>query len=256
MQGNNLIPADISPAMALKRLKEGNFRFINNFQDNKDLLRMVNVTRNGQWPFAAILSCMDSRTSAELIFDQGLGDIFSVRIAGNVITDDVLGSLEYATAVAGSKLIVVLGHSNCGAIKGACDGVELGHLTALLARVHPAVMMEESVKENRNSSNNEFVQAVARLNVRHSAHLILQHSPVISALVEKGSTGIVPAMYDVSTGKVSFLMEDSTFVSAQTGVAENGTGNGTDNSMDREPAGMDAAGGSGLAGLNGDGRAK
>lgn len=209
------IPTDITPAAALKQLKEGNFRFINNLQTNRDLLELVNVTQNGQWPFAVILSCMDSRTSVELVFDQGLGDIFSIRIAGNVITDDVLGSLEYATAVAGSRLVVVLGHSNCGAIKGACDHVELGHLTSLLARIQPAVIMEQSVTENRTSNNPVFVQAVARLNVIYSAQQIVQHSPVIAELVESGRLGIVPAMYDVATGKVSFF--------EGTGALNNGT---------------------------------
>jgi carbonic anhydrase len=127
-----IIPHEISPLGALRILKEGNFRFVNNLKKNHDLLEQMNQTKDGQWPFAAILSCMDSRTSAELIFDQGLGEIFSIRIAGNVISENVLGSLEYALAVAGSKLIVVLGHTNCGAIRGACDNVELGHLTTLL----------------------------------------------------------------------------------------------------------------------------
>jgi carbonic anhydrase len=224
------IPTDITPAGALKQLKEGNFRFINNLQVNRDLLELVNVTQNGQWPFAAILSCMDSRTSVELVFDQGLGDIFSIRIAGNVITDDVLGSLEYATAVAGSKLIVVLGHTNCGAIKGACDQVELGHLTALLAKIQPAVIMERSETGNDTSENPAFVQAVARRNVIYSAQQILSQSPVIAELVESGKLGIVPAMYDVATGKVSFFE----------GKGLDGNGNGSA-SASKENSGMAAS---------------
>ncbi len=204
------IPQDITPADALQYLKEGNFRFINNLQTNRNLLELVNDTSHGQWPFAAILSCMDSRTSAELIFEQGLGDIFSIRIAGNVITEDILGCLEYATVVAGSRLIVVLGHSNCGAVKGACDHVELGNLTGLLARIQPAVMMEESVTENRNGSNPNFVNAVSYLNAVYSAQQILVQSAEIKKLVQAGSVGIIPAMYNVSSGKVTFYEQQGT----------------------------------------------
>ena len=127
----------ITPAIALQILKEGNQRFVNNLKYNRNLLQQVNETRDGQWPFAVILSCIDSRTSAELIFDQGLGDIFSVRIAGNITNEDILGSMEFACKVAGSKLIVVLGHTKCGAVKGACDHVEMGNLTALLSKLQP-----------------------------------------------------------------------------------------------------------------------
>ncbi|XZF13807.1 carbonic anhydrase family protein [Chitinophagaceae bacterium MMS25-I14] len=201
------LPSELTPFEALQLLKEGNFRFINNLSRNRDLLELVNKTKDGQWPFAAILSCMDSRTSAELVFDQGLGDIFSVRIAGNVVMEEVLGSLEYATAVAGSKLIVVLGHSNCGAIKGACDHVELGNLTTLLDRIQPAVERETTVKTGRNSHNPEFVEAVAHLNVAYSVEEILRQSKVIRELVEDGRVGIIPAMYDVATGKVKFIEE-------------------------------------------------
>lgn len=200
-QTNNII----TPQKALDLLKEGNHRFINNLKLNRDLLRQMNQTKDGQKPFAAILSCMDSRTSAELIFDQGLGDVFSIRIAGNIISPGILGSLEYATAVAGSNLIVVLGHSNCGAIKGACDHVQLGNLTNLLEEINPSVEQENSIKENRNSSNDEFVQAVATLNVRHSVEQIMERSEIIRGLVEEGKVGIAAAMYDVATGEVTFL---------------------------------------------------
>lgn len=201
---NQNIPHDITPAKALQHLKEGNFRFINNLKMNRNLLEQVNDTKDGQWPFACILSCMDSRTSAELIFDQGLGDIFSVRIAGNIISPGILGSLEYATAVAGSKLVLVLGHTHCGAIKGACDHVELGHLTQLLHSIQPAIEAETTVKDNRTSSNAEFVNAVAMQNIRNSSKQIIQQSEVIRDLVEKNQVGIVPAMYDVCTGLVTF----------------------------------------------------
>jgi len=209
MPHSKVLSHDITPAAALQQLKEGNFRFINNLSRNRDLLELVNKTKDGQWPFAAVLSCMDSRTSAELVFDQSLGDIFSIRIAGNVIMDEVLGSLEYATAVAGSRLIVVLGHTNCGAIKGACDHVEMGNLTTLLDRIQPAVRMEKTVAENRNSSNSEFVEAVSKLNVKHSVQQILEKSEVIRSLVMEYNVGIVPAMYDVATGKVTFYEKEA-----------------------------------------------
>ena len=199
------IPEDISPAGALQRLKEGNFRFVNNLKLNRDLLEQMNETKDGQWPFAAILSCMDSRTSAELIFDQGLGDIFSIRIAGNVITPGTLGSLEFATAVAGSRLILVLGHTSCGAIKGACDDVKLGNLTSLLKKIKPAVAGVTTVEGPRDSSNPEFVDKVAEINVYNSVEKILENSEVIRDLVQEGKVGIVPAIYNVATGMVIFL---------------------------------------------------
>lgn len=209
MPHSKVLSHDIAPAVAVQQLKEGNFRFINNLSRNRDLLGLVNKTKDGQWPFAAVLSCMDSRTSAELIFDQSLGDIFSIRIAGNVIMDEVLGSLEYATAVAGSRLIVVLGHTNCGAIKGACDHVEMGHLTSLLDRIQPAVNMEKTITVDRNSTNAAFVEAVSKLNVKHSVHQILETSDVIRSLVSEGNLGIIPAMYDVATGKVTFYDQEA-----------------------------------------------
>ncbi len=198
------IPQDITPASAIQLLRDGNFRFVNNLKLNRDLLEQVNATKDGQWPFAAILSCMDSRTSAELIFDLGLGDIFSIRIAGNVTSENVLGSLEFATAVAGSKLIVVLGHTNCGAIKGACDNVELGNLSKLLHHIKPAVAQETSTKENRNGKNLEFVNEVAKLNVHHTVKEIMAGSDIIADLLKKGTIDMVPAMYDIATGEVSF----------------------------------------------------
>ena len=149
--------------------------------------------------------------SAELIFDQGLGDIFSIRVAGNVMSDDIVGSLEYATAIAGSKLILVLGHTGCGAIKGACDNVQFGNLTGLLAKIHPSVDQEKTHTADRNSNNAPFVNAVAEINVKNTVKDILRTSPVIRELVEKGEIGIASAMYDVSTGKVS-IHEDEAII--------------------------------------------
>ena len=189
---------------ALQLLKDGNARFCANLKTNRNLLQQVNETRHGQWPFAVILSCIDSRTSAELIFDQGLGDIFSVRIAGNVLNDDILGSMEFACRIARAKLVVVLGHSKCGAIQGACDGVELGHLGGLLRKIRPAV---EAVSEPhlRTSGNARFVEAVAHENVRRAVGLVPERSDVLRELLEAGAIEVVGAMYDVSTGAVAFL---------------------------------------------------
>lgn len=196
--------ATVTPFKALQFLKEGNGRFVNNLKINRNLLEQVNDTREGQWPFAVILSCIDSRTSAELIFDQGLGDIFSVRIAGNILNEDILGSMEFATKVVGSKIIVVLGHTKCGAIKGACDHVEMGNLTALLNKIQPAVNAENTTKENRNSKNGDFVENVASLNVKLTMERIRNESPIISELEKEGKIIIVGGMYDVESGNVHF----------------------------------------------------
>jgi len=197
----------LSPADALQILKDGNARFCANLKANRNLLQQVNETRDGQWPFSVILSCIDSRTSAELIFDQGLGDIFSVRIAGNFLNDDILGSMEFACHVAGAKLVVVLGHSSCGAIKGACDKVELGHLTGMLRKLQPAV---DAVKlpgnaAERCSSNASFVDAVARENVRRSTEDIARRSEVLRELRDSGAIDIVGGMYDITSGSVEFF---------------------------------------------------
>lgn len=218
IHAHDTVSKDITPQQAVQRLKDGNFRFLNNLKMNRDLLEQVNELKDEQWPFAAILSCMDSRTSAELIFDQGLGDIFSIRIAGNIISPGILGSLEYATGVVGSKLILVLGHTGCGAIKGACDDVEFGHLTSLLSKIKPAVEKENSVLENRNGTNPEFVNAVAKLNVQNSVNQIIHHSEVIKNLVAEGKLALVPAMYDVSTGLVTFY-DDNIFLEDHQSVA-------------------------------------
>lgn len=199
--------AAITPALALDLLKEGNKRFVNNLKVNRNLLQQANETSDGQHPFAIILSCIDSRTSAELIFDQGLGDIFSVRIAGNIINEDILGSMEFACKVAGSKIIVVLGHTKCGAIKGACDHVEMGNLTVLLNKIRPAVDDEIQTKENRNSDNAVFVENVAVINVKRTVKSIMQRSTILKEMIESGQIGIIGGIHDITTGEVRFYPE-------------------------------------------------
>lgn len=196
--------ATVTPSKAIELLKEGNKRFVNNLKVNRNLLQQVNETSTGQYPLAVILSCIDSRTSAELIFDQGLGDIFSVRIAGNIVNEDILGSMEFACKVAGAKAIVVLGHSKCGAVKGACDHVEMGNLTNLLAKLQPAVYAEKTIPENRNSANNEFVEKVAILNVKMAMHQIHEKSTILNDLIAEGQIAMIGGMYDVETGMVQF----------------------------------------------------
>ena len=196
--------AAITPSMALNLLNEGNKRFVNNLKVNRNLLQQANETSDGQHPFAVMLSCIDSRTSAELIFDQGLGDIFSVRIAGNIINEDILGSMEFACKVAGSKIIVVLGHTKCGAVKGACDHIEMGNLTALLTKIRPAVDEETLTKENRNSNNSVFVENVSTINVKRTVKSIMQRSPILKEMIESGQIGIVGGTHDISTGEVTF----------------------------------------------------
>lgn len=208
---NKEIQASITPKMALEILKEGNNRFIKNLKAHRNLLEQVNETSDGQWPFATILSCIDSRTSAELIFDQGLGDVFSVRIAGNIVNTDILGSMEFACKVAGSKLIVVLGHSKCGAIKGACDHVEMGNLTELLSKIQPAVYQEKETLKERNASNSTFVENVAEINVKRNVKSIIERSSILEQMIENGEIGIVGAMHNIETGEVLFY-DDVTFI--------------------------------------------
>jgi carbonic anhydrase len=210
----------ITPQQALEILKEGNKRFVHNLKVNRNLLEQVNETRNGQWPFAVILSCIDSRTSAELVFDQGLGDIFSIRIAGNIINEDILGSMEFACKVAGSKFILVLGHTKCGAIKGACDQVRMGHLSTLLSKIGPAINEERITKENRTSGNETFVENVAEINVKRNVQEILNRSGILREMVKEGKIGIAGAMYEVGSGKVEMyddtIMVNRTTVEAMT----------------------------------------
>ena len=199
--------AQITPQDAVRLLTEGNQRFVAGKPADRDLHAQMQATRGGQWPFAAVLSCIDSRVSAELVFDQGIGDIFSARIAGNVATDELLGSLEFACKVAGSKAVVVLGHSHCGAVKGACDGVEMSHLTKLLSHIRPAVdaTAEPTDAAERTSQNAAFVQAVAERNVRMVVEHIAAASPVLGEMRDAGEIAIVGAIYDIETGEVTFL---------------------------------------------------
>ena len=186
-------------------MREGNYRFIHNLNSNHDLLQQVNETKEDQFPVAAVLSCIDSRTSAELIFDQGLGDIFSIRIAGNVINDDILGSMEFACKLSGSKLVVVLGHTRCGAIRGACNNLQMGNLSTLLNKIQPSVYYERTVTENRNAKNEEFVEKVCRIQVKRSLESIVHQSVIMREMIEKGQIGLIGAIYDVETGRVEFL---------------------------------------------------
>jgi len=201
----------ITPKMALQLLEDGNKRFVSNLKVNRNLLQQANETSDGQHPFAVILSCIDSRTSAELIFDQGLGDIFSVRIAGNIINEDILGSMEFGCKVAGSKIIVVLGHTKCGAVKGACDHVEMGNLTALLSKIRPAVDDETETKENRNSSNADFVEHVATINVKRTVKSIMQRSPILKEMIQSGEIGIIGGTHDIASGEVTFYPDTASF---------------------------------------------
>ena len=188
----------------LDRLKQGNKRFVDKKFKNHDYHEQIKETANGQYPFAAILGCIDSRVPAEIVFDQGIGDIFNVRIAGNFINDDILGSLEFACKVAGSKIIVVLGHTSCGAIKGACDNVKLGKLTGMLDNLVPAVNSVHGNHLDRSSNNASYVQEVAENNVKLTVKAIADRSEILRDMLEDGEITIVGAMYDVATGKVAF----------------------------------------------------
>ena len=197
----------MTPEKALLSLKEGNERFQNRKREERNLIEQVKDTSEGQYPFATVLSCIDSRVSAELIFDQGIGDIFSIRIAGNFVNTDILGSMEFACKLAGTRLIIVLGHTSCGAVKGACDDAKLGNLTSMLAKIKPAVDSTtlSSDINIRNSSNISFVNDVAVKNIELNIQNILNSSEVISEMVNNGEVKIIGAMYDVSSGTVNFF---------------------------------------------------
>lgn len=196
---------NLTPRQAYEILVDGNRRFVNNLRVNRNLLQQVNDTSDGQHPFAIVLSCIDSRTSAELIFDQGLGEIFSARVAGNVLNDDILGSMEFACKLAGAKLIVVLAHTKCGAVRGACSHVEMGHLTGLLDKIAPAVRtIERGVQA---CTPEEFVENVAHENMRHQLSAIVARSPILAQLLASGAIGMVGGMYSVDTGGVNFSEE-------------------------------------------------
>jgi len=194
----------LTPMQAFEILKDGNQRFVSNLRLNRNLLQQVNETSEEQYPFAIVLSCIDSRTGAELIFDQGLGDIFSVRVAGNVLNEDILGSMEFACEVAGSRLIVVLGHTRCGAVKGACRHLQLGHLTGLLGKIGPAVWDVEHQRSGVGSSP-DFVEQVARENTRYQMRGIVQRSPILGEMLKQGRIGIVGGVYSVESGEVDFF---------------------------------------------------
>ncbi len=194
----------LNPETALNILKQGNERFVNNINTHRNLLQQVNETSAGQFPFACVLSCIDSRTSAELIFDQGLGDIFSIRIAGNILNEDILGSMEYACKIAGSKLVVVLGHTKCGAIQGACDNIEMGNITALLSKIKPAIAKETKTASNRDSTNKEFVDNVTTNNIFNTVQQIKIQSQLLSEMEQTKQIKIVGGLYDLDTGKVTF----------------------------------------------------
>jgi carbonic anhydrase len=196
----------MTPQMSLTYLEEGNQRFLKSLRANRNLLDQVKNTKGGQYPFAAVLSCIDSRVPVEIVFDQGIGDLFSARVAGNFVNEDILGSIEYACKVAGSKLVVVLGHTSCGAVKGACDNVKLGNITSLLSKIKPAV---ETVKEPkdallRNSGNIEFVNNVSKQNVMLTIENMRNESEVLKELETSGDIQIIGAMYHVDSGRVEF----------------------------------------------------
>ncbi|MDH3971412.1 MAG: carbonic anhydrase family protein [Gammaproteobacteria bacterium] len=196
--------AAITPARALEMLQQGNERFVSGKTLPRDFLAQVRQTSTGQYPFAAIVSCLDSRIPPAIVFDQGIGDLFVGRMAGNFVNDDMLGSLEFATKLSGAKLVVILGHTECGAIKGACDAAQLGLLTATLANINPAIEAVQGDYTPRNSANAGFVQAAAEMNVQLSMKKLLDRSVVLREMVDKGELGLVGAMYDVTTGKVKF----------------------------------------------------
>jgi len=196
--------AAITPDKAIEMLKQGNQRFVRGKTIERDLLAQVRQTSKGQFPFAAVVSCLDSRIPPEIVFDRGLGDLFVARVAGNIVNDDILGSLEFATRLSGAKLIVVMGHTECGAVKGACDGAQFGLLTATLASINPAVNAVQGDYTPRSSKNTEFVQAVAEMNVKLTMQKIRDRSVVLREMLNKGEIRMAGAMYDVSTGKVTF----------------------------------------------------
>lgn len=194
----------LTPELALDILKEGNDRFVNNIKAHRNLLQQVNETSSGQFPFATILSCIDSRTSAELIFDQGLGDVFSIRIAGNILNEDILGSMEFACKISGSKLIIVLGHTKCGAIEGACNNIVLGNITALLNKIKPAIEKETKTIKERNGSNLSFVQRVTENNVFITVKKIKEQSSILNEMEQAKLIKIIGALHDIDTGQVIF----------------------------------------------------
>jgi carbonic anhydrase len=197
--------AALTPAEALAALQRGNERFASGKPEPRDVLHDQQTTAAGQYPHAVILSCIDSRAPAEVVFDAGLGDLFNARIAGNIVDEDLVGSMEFACAVAGAKLVLVMGHTSCGAIKGACDHVELGNLTGLLKKIEPAVAAVHDVPGEHNSKNKAFVEAVAEANVRLTEERVRELSPILRDLETAGKIKIAGCIYDLETGRVRFL---------------------------------------------------
>lgn len=197
----------MTPKEALDVLIEGNQRFAKNLSEHRDLLNIVNITKDKQHPFAAVLGCSDSRAPAEIIFDQGLGDIFSVRLAGNIASDKAIGSLEFSCKYLGSKLIVVLGHTSCGAVKAACDDFSDGHIGEIINLIKPAVRLEKSVGENRSSSNPDFVAKVCELSVQVQIDEIMRISNILQDMVASKQIAIIGGIYDIATGEVHFLSD-------------------------------------------------
>jgi len=196
--------AAMSPDAALAELRAGNQRFVSGHSQVRDLPAKARATAAGQYPFAVILSCLDSRQPIEIVFDQGIGDVFSARIAGNILNDDIVGSMEFACKLSGAKLIAVIGHSNCGAIKGAVDDAQLGNLTGLLAKIKPAAASVPESVQPRTAKNDAFVQQVAEANVQLVMKEIREKSPVLREMLDKHEIGMVGGMYDLSTGRVEF----------------------------------------------------
>ncbi len=197
----------MTPQEALDILIEGNHRFVNNLSSNKDLQSLVNITKDKQHPFTSILSCSDSRAPVEMVFDQALGDVFSVRLAGNIASDKAIGSLEFSSKYLGSKLVVVLGHTSCGAVKAACDDFQDGHIGTILELIKPAVNQEQTIKTARDSSNVDFVAKVCELSVRHQIDEILKTSDIIKLLIEQKQVAIIGGIYNLSNGEVRFLQD-------------------------------------------------
>lgn len=200
----------MSPKEALDILIEGNQRFLDNYTEEKDFKTLIQITKDKQHPFASVLSCSDSRAPVELLFDQALGDVFSVRLAGNIASDKAVGSLEFSSKYLGSKLIVVMGHTGCGAVKAACDNFMDGHIGEIINLIKPSIRFEKTVKDNRTAKNSEFVEKVCALNVKYQIDTIVRTSDIIDEMLQAKKIGIVGAVYDISSGKVNFLKD--TFV--------------------------------------------
>jgi carbonic anhydrase len=195
----------LTPDTVIKRLKEGNNRFIANNVTARDHSKMVRATSGGQYPKSVVLSCLDSRIPVEDVFDKGIGDMFVARNAGNIVNEDMLGSMEYACRVSGAKLILVMGHSGCGAVKSAIDDVKMGNITAMLAKIKPAVALSGSFEGEKNSKNEPYTDVVGKNNVLHSIEAIKQQSPILKEMLEKGEIKMVGAYYDIKSGVVTFL---------------------------------------------------